>query len=510
MLKYFIKISFPYNLRKELQGLFKMKKNTAYTIGAVIVLLICAFCFVALPAITSSPSQGSIPVFGSYNGREIKYEPNSDLFSVIAQDMKIYEYQNVQITPKIHKSTFQEAFQTIALKYAYEDFVSSTGYIVPNSVLTKRLIDEYYSDNGVYSSEIYKQVPDSDKIKIRKATEETLYTSRFYDDFFGSDELVGTDALYGIKESDAELDFLKAFDSEKRGFDMAIFNLSDFPTEEKVKYAKDHSSSFIVYDLSIITVKDKSTAQTISKRLANNEITFEDAISEYATEKPFTNTEGKFNGKYQYQLEFTLNDKADLSKISDLPIGVPSEVIQTVYGYSIYKHNSLKTQPNFEDDSVIFDINSYINNYERNYIEDYFIEKGKDFAANSKGLDFAEACAINGAEYVQLAPFPLNYGNLEIAGRLNTSIESLAYEAKDENFLTTAFSLSMNEFSSPILAGDSIIVLKYTTEEKADDSTFAISALQNYDSSDINNAIFKSDKFKNNFGEVYNKYFTEN
>ena len=120
-----------------------MKKNTAYTIGAVIVLLICAFCFVALPAITSSPSQGSIPVFGSYNGREIKYEQDSDLFSVIAQDMKIYEYQNVQITPKIHKSTFQEAFQTIALKYAYEDFVSSTGYIVPNSVLTKRLIDEY-------------------------------------------------------------------------------------------------------------------------------------------------------------------------------------------------------------------------------------------------------------------------------------------------------------------------------------------------------------------------------
>ena len=206
-----------------------------------------------------------------------------------------------------------------------------------------------------------------------------------------------------------------------------------------------------------------------------------------------------------------MNDKADLAKISDLPIGVPSEVIQTVYGYSIYKHNSLKSQPDFEDDSVIFDINSYINNYERNYIEDYFIAKGNDFAAHSAGLDFAEACALNGAEYVQLEPFPLNYGNLDIAGKLNTSVESLAYEAKDENFLQTAFSLSMNEFSSPILAGDSIIVLKYTTEEKDDDSsTFAISALQNYDSSDINNAIFKSDKLKNNFGEVYNEYFTAN
>ena len=42
-----------------------MKKNTAYTIGSLIVLLICAFCFVILPAFTGSEGQqNKLPPFG--------------------------------------------------------------------------------------------------------------------------------------------------------------------------------------------------------------------------------------------------------------------------------------------------------------------------------------------------------------------------------------------------------------------------------------------------------------
>ena len=53
-----------------------MKKNTVYTLGSLIILLICAFCFVVLPAVEgrSSRQQGAdVPAFGKYNGKEIKY-----------------------------------------------------------------------------------------------------------------------------------------------------------------------------------------------------------------------------------------------------------------------------------------------------------------------------------------------------------------------------------------------------------------------------------------------------
>ena len=54
-----------------------MKKNTVYTLGSLIILLICAFCFVVLPAVegrTSRQVDSNAPVFGKYNGKEIKYE----------------------------------------------------------------------------------------------------------------------------------------------------------------------------------------------------------------------------------------------------------------------------------------------------------------------------------------------------------------------------------------------------------------------------------------------------
>ena len=50
-----------------------MKKNTVYTLGSLIILLICAFCFVVLPAFEgkSSGRQENAPVFGKYNGKTI-------------------------------------------------------------------------------------------------------------------------------------------------------------------------------------------------------------------------------------------------------------------------------------------------------------------------------------------------------------------------------------------------------------------------------------------------------
>lgn len=487
-----------------------MKKNTAYTIGAVIVLLICAFCFVALPAFTGSASKNTLPAFGKYNGKEIKYEPGSDFYNIAAQNAQMYEYYNIQITSSIHRQILRSAFETTALKMAYDDYVKSTGYVVPKSAITRKLIEDYYSDaDGNYSSKLYKETSDDDKLAIRTATEESLYTARFYDDFFGSEtDVVGSSALYGLKESDAELDFLQSYNSVKRGFDMALFKMSDFPDEEKVKFAKANSAYFINYDISVITTESKSTAETVLKRLNNNEITFEDAVAEYS-EKTFTNTEGKFNGKYQYQVEVLFEDKADLAKITDLAVGVPSEIIKTVYGYSIIKHNSVKSQADFTDESVLFDVNSYINNYERNLIEDYFIAKANDLAVKTAGNDFSETCAQNGAEYVQIAPFPLNYGSANISESVNTGLSGLSGADTNENFLTTAFSLSLNEISSPMVMNDSVAIIKYTEQETAgesDSTPFAISSLEGYDTDSINNAILADDKFEDNFSSVYASY----
>lgn len=486
-----------------------MKKNTSYTIGAVIVLLICAFCFVAVPAFTGSDGGASIPAFGKFNGREIKYAQGSDMFNLVAQDMDFYQYTKTKITEAEQKSSFENAFTTLVLKYAYDDYVKSSGYAAPSETVKRILIENYYSQNGEYSKKLYQSTDDDTKLKIQAATEESLLSARFNDDFFGSDEVVGKHSLFGLKESDAELDFLRDYNNGKRGFDMAVFNLSDFPAEEKIKFANENKDKFVIYDLSIITVNDKTTAESIARRIKGNEITFDDAFAEYSSSKLFTNSEGKFNWKYQYELEAILKDKADASKIAALEIGTSSDAIQTIFGYSVFRQDSAMKDADLTTDASLYDINSYINNYEKNLIEDYFISKANDFASNVANKDFAEACANNNAEYVHIDPFPLNFGSVDISESVNTNITGFSYADTDEKFLKTAFALSKDEVSSPmVMEGKCVVVLKYTEDGTNNTSSpFAIKSLNTYDQSDVNNAIFNSPKFVNNFSDVYKKYF---
>ena len=112
----------------------------------------------------------------------------------------------------------------------------------------------------------------------------------------------------------------------QRGFKVALFSKSDFPLEEKIKYANQNANKFNKYDMSVITVEEKSNAESIAKRIANNEITFEDAISEYS-DKNYSSSDGKLTNAYQYQIENLLENKEDLASITDLSVGSVSAVI---------------------------------------------------------------------------------------------------------------------------------------------------------------------------------------
>ena len=61
----------------------------------------------------------------------------------------------------------------------------------------------------------------------------------------------------------------------------------------------------------------------------------------------------------------------------------------------------------------------------------------------------------------------------------------------------------LNEYSEPIVVGDKVVVLKYTTETKAEENDINTDSLANYDEESANNAIMASDKLENDFISVY-------
>ena len=148
-----------------------MKKNTVYTLGSLIILLICAFCFVVLPAVegrTSRQVDSNAPVFGKYNGKEIKYEQGSDFAEYVSQYGQMYQMYGQQLDQSAYYQIFSQAFSSTVLKYAYTDAVTKTGYTVPQSAITREILPYFYDENGHYSSKLYKQTSDEAKLELQK------------------------------------------------------------------------------------------------------------------------------------------------------------------------------------------------------------------------------------------------------------------------------------------------------------------------------------------------------
>lgn len=495
-----------------------MKKNTAYTIGSLIVLLICAFCFVVLPAFTGSEGQqNKLPPFGKYNKREIAYEQDSDFYNYVSQYGQMFQTYGQQLNEQTYYTVFKYAFDATVRKFAYEDAVNKSGYVVPQAAVNRNMVPFFSDENGNYSSKLYKQTDPKTVENLRKSIQSGLVASRYSDDLFGSEEdIVGSEALYGLKESDAELEFLKSYNANKRGFQMALFNTSDYPEEEKLKFAKENQAKFNKYDISIVTVEDKAKAQTVLKRINNNEITFEDAISEYSLNY-FTNSEGKVTSAYQYQIENLLVNKDDLAILTDLAVDSVTDVIETSNSFSIFKKNGETKTPDFEIDEYKDLVSTYLRNYEKTRIEDYFTAKANDFIAQAAKSDFDSACTSMNIKNVEIPAFPLNYGSVDIADSLNTSIEGLGSADTNEKFLETAFNLKMNEMSEPMVLNGYVAVIKYTTngteiddseteeaeDSENDDAAYILSNISDLDQSSANSFILSSDKLENNFAEVY-------
>ncbi len=485
-------------------------KKSVYTIGSLIILLICAFVFVLLPALTGiSSKQEKLPAFGKYNGKEIKYEQGTDLYNFVSYygQMVQAQNQNQQIDTSSYYYIFNYAFNSTVLKMAYSDAVSKSGYIVPKESVNRSMVSYFTDETGKYSSKIYKQTAESTINQMRKDAEENLISARFSDDNFGSTtDTLGSEQLFGIKESDAELDFLTAGNTNKRGFDMVVFNTDNYPTEEVLNFANKNTQKFVKYDLLILTTEDESKAKKVLTRLGNNEITFADAVSEYST-KNFSNTEGKITGSYQYQIESILDNKEDIATISTLANDTNSSIIKTTTGYSIFHCNGSSTTPDFQDETTLNDVTSYMKNYEMSAIEDYFVSKATDFTTLALNSDFTSACTKLDYEKITIEPIPLNYGNVSAFKTLNSNVYGLD---SNETFLKTAFSLKKGDISKPMVVNKNIVVVQYTTEDNSvSEEPAAFTELTSYDETAAQNFIMDNPKLENNLTEVFFNNFVD-
>ncbi|OJF76819.1 MAG: hypothetical protein BKP49_04435 [Treponema sp. CETP13] len=488
------------------------------TVGGIIIFVMATVAFIVAPALVGNAQGQDIPPLGEYNGHKIEYKQNSYFANMVSSIGTQYQSQGQTLNNQTYYQIFNQAFNSTVVYYEAQDQLENAKYVVPESEIGRGMLPYFQDQNGKFSNKIYSDTSDSDKIAIRNEVETSLSYQRYISDLFGTNLYDQESSKYGLKTSAAETDFISNMNNKQRSFTMASFNTADYPKTEAAKYGKENSDKFIKYNLLIVTLKTQEDAESIASQITNGTLSFEDAVSENST-KNFSDDKGKLTNNYAYQLDSLITSETaddDIASLKSLKVNATTGAIKTSQGYSVFKCEAEPEESDMSDSIVIDDVYTYMTSYERGEIEDYFINKAKDVAAEALSGTLANAAKKEGATMSEISAFPLNYGNNSLISPVPTdSVPELANAESNETFLETAFALSDGEISKPITLNDYIVVLQLDEEKTVESNKDQVAYMYPYytsqfDQQSLSSYVMNSDKLENNLFSVYLQYFMNN
>lgn len=481
-------------------------KKMLISIGSVVILVLAAISFIFIPAMVQSGGP-EIPPFGYYNKKPIQYKQGTYFANLVQMYSEREGAGNMQ---SAYFDVFNQAFNDAVLYEAFTQAVDATGYVPPTSLVDRNMLPYFYDENGVYSKRLFNETPDSVKIELRDSIESSLVYLRYVEDLFGSTtDKIGNYRMYGLKTPSAEEPFIQAMGENQRTFQVVSFDMSNYPAQEARVWAEGNTDLFTRHDLSVISVAEQTAANNLLRQLQNNEILFEDAVTELSLNY-YSGTDGKLTNAYTYQINNIVNDQADLDAITSLAPGSLSGVIPTVNGFSIFRGDGEAVPADLADEATMDAVMSYMKSYEAGIIETYYLDLAQDFwnTANTAGM--AAACRDFDVTPVELGPVPLNYGNSPLFASMSGADAVLGGASTNENFLRTAFSMRLDEISSPMVLDNNVVLLMLTGEATvaAEENAVAFADyVRQFDQSTVQNTVMTSDKLQNDFLTVFLQYF---
>ena len=158
-----------------------MKKGF-YTAGLIIVLAVSAFAFILAPAMVGRGNRDTLPPFGSYDGKKIKYEQGSDFADYVSKYADLFQRQGRQLDPQSNYYIFNYAFNAVVQKMAYTQAVAESGYAVPQSAVNRAMLPYFSDENGKYSQRKYRETSASEIERRQKEIREKLTMRHYTDD----------------------------------------------------------------------------------------------------------------------------------------------------------------------------------------------------------------------------------------------------------------------------------------------------------------------------------------
>lgn len=471
---------------------------------SIAILVLVVVSFVGAPFFRGLLSGGRDVVFGQFAGKDIKYTPNS--YFARQLDSFVQKYQNTDTNSSNYQyQTYQiwkGAFDSTVFHMAILDNARESGLYISDHRVDKALT-QYgpYMDNGKFSPEIYNSTPNSEKYATRQLYREELTQQQYLSD------------VSSTLSSEKEKAFVKGMSSPERSFKYVAFSFDTYPDSEVVSYGKENSALFAKSNLSRISLKDdKKTADALYKQLKDNPARFEEIAQNQSTDI-YADKGGDMGWVKYHSLTGDFTDSKDLDTVFTLKSGEVSSLIKTPYGYSIYRVNNEKTNPDFTSEEDIADIRNYLLTNEKGKVEDYFVSKAEAFRKEASTSGFDTAGNVMNLTYHVTDYFPINYGNTYFMKQIRAldDDKELNAAATDERALKALFSLKKDDTTEPLILNNSVVIAQLLDERNVSgdelaylDAYYAY-LVDQFRQESLYRKFLSSDKLKNNFLPVFSE-----
>ncbi|HOV39670.1 MAG TPA: peptidyl-prolyl cis-trans isomerase [Spirochaetales bacterium] len=481
----------------------KQRTPKALYIFSIIILVIIVVTFVGAPVIGKLEGPGRI-IFGYYKDKPIEYVPGN-YFSrqrdLLAEQLRSQGDQNSSFDAQVYQ-VWRGAYDRTVFHTALVKMMEESGFSVSENLVDETLASyPAFMENGEFSVKRYQQTPASERYLIRKSVRESLLFQGYLQD-------LGT-----IPISTQEIQFLKNLASPERKFKYIQFPFSEYPESEVQAYGQTNADKFKRARLSIITITTgKKDAEKVFERLQKKELTFEDAARSFSRDT-FAEKGGEMGWRYAYELDTLIKNTTDTAKVLSLKKGEIEGPIESSEGWLLFRCEEEALHPDLNDPEVKKTVRSYMMSFERGKIEDYLLTQAKQFKEETASSSFESLARSKGFSIGETDYFPINYGNSVFLKPVSQTNSSLAGAAFRESFFVTAFSLKKDETSDPIVLGDSIVVLKMVEERTVDEKELQMLniylpyIIQQFTEENLQQFIFTSKDFKDDFNSVFFKYF---
>lgn len=475
-------------------------------IFSVVILIIVVVAFIIAPAF-GGMSRSDRLIFGYYNGEPIEYTADSyfarqrDTYAERIQQMSQDESTNLQYQAL---QVWKAAYDSTVIHTAVLQQAENSGLHISNQHLD-RAIAKYgpYQRNGEFSAELYRQASNAEKLTTRELFEESLIHEQWETD------------LNSIPTTPGAADFLAHLATPERKFQYISYSLNDYPREELAAFALENSDLFRQMNLSRISLRLKeSEAKKIYSQLTDAPERFEELAQNHSTDE---NAErgGDMGWIRYYELASLFDEESKADQIFSLKKGEISQLIETSFGWAIYRCDEEAQPADVASPEDLDEIRSYLVQNRRGDVENYFIQQANAFIGSARAESFSAAARAYNRDVHVTGYFPINYGGSFFLNTIQTEDNDglLRQAQSNRRVLTQLFSLGENEYSEPFVLGQSVVVSQLLDERVIPDEelegikTYYAYITNTFRNQDIQRHFLNSEKFEDNFMQVFAQYF---